>query len=111
MSKSRIADLRIDQGKVRQVVSSSPALRAEMQRRLSSALAFAQEIAPDEIPIGEGYVAGLGWVILERNGELRGYLYSRDPKTFWIEFGTQAAEQHAATPAYHVLARALDRLR
>lgn len=97
---------RLDPVAFREHVLNAPWMVEHMRERAERGKAFAESIAPDAPPYGEGYIASFE-VESGTHGGIhhdRAYatLSNSDYKAHWIEFGTDHTE------AEHVLTRSLD---
>lgn len=97
---------RLDLAAFREHLLNAEWMVAEMRARAERGLAFAESVAPDAPPYGEGYIASFH-VDAGRDGGVhrdRAYatLSNDDDAAVYIEFGTERTE------AQHVLTRALD---
>lgn len=97
---------RLDRAAFRQHLLNAEWMVAEMQQRAERGQAFAESVAPDAPPYGEGYVASFD-VEAGRDGGVhhdRAYatLSNSDDAAVYLEFGTERTEAH------HILTRSLD---
>lgn len=97
---------RLDRAAFREHVLNAPWMVEHMRARAERAKEFAESIAPDAPPYGEGYIASFN-VEAGTNGGIhhdRAYatLSNDDDAASFVEFGTERQE------AQHVLTRALD---
>jgi hypothetical protein len=97
---------RLNPAAFREHLLNAPWMVEHMRQRAEEGKAFAESIAPDAPPYGEGYIASFE-VEAGRDGGIhndRAYatLRNTDDAAVFVEFGTER------TPARHVLTRALD---
>jgi hypothetical protein len=97
---------RLDPAGFREHLLNAPWMVAEMRRRAEEGKAFAESIAPDAPPIGEGYIASFEVESGTQGGVHHDRAYATLSNTsdhaVYVEFGTERNEAH------HVLTRALD---
>jgi hypothetical protein len=101
-----VARYRLDRAGFQELLLNAPWMVEEMHRRAEAAKAFAESVAPDAPPYGEGYVASFE-VESGTHGGIhhdRAYatLRNTDDAARFVEFGTER------NTAHHVLARSLD---
>lgn len=88
---------------------TSPELRAFLEGLGKKGVGFAQGIAPVGNPARDkhsgAYRDGLNYQIHQGKSRMSLRIGARDPKSWWVEFGT------AKMPKYAVLRRTLDFLR
>jgi hypothetical protein len=98
---------RLNRAGFRKNLLNAEFMRAEMERRALRAKEFAESIAPDAPPIGEGYIASFEVESGTEGGihHDRAYATLRNTSEHarYVEFGNG----HEGT-AHHVLTRALD---
>lgn len=100
---------RLDPAAFREHVLNAPWMVEEMRQRAERGKAFAESIAPDAPPYGEGYIASFK-VDAGTNGGVHhdrayGTLSNSDDAAVFLEFGTEKM------PAQHILLRSLDVMR
>src|SRR3954464_8782233 len=107
-----------DQRAMDRILKRSTALRRMITGAGESGVRFAKGIAPDQAPIGRGYVEGLQFQYVSNGhrGLPEGRIVSTDFKTWWVEKGTQPHPTRpggalVSMPAQHVLARTLAHIR
>jgi hypothetical protein len=97
---------KLNRAAFREEILNAPWMVGEMERRAELGHAFAESIAPDAPPIGEGYIKS--FVIFKgRDGGIHGdrayaELANYSPHALFVEFGTDTNEAH------HVLTRAME---
>lgn len=71
---------------------------AEMRRRAERGKAFAENIAPDAEPYGEGYIASFKIRTRKRGGHnnnrAEALLVNTSPHAFYVEYGTHRQRGH-----------------
>jgi hypothetical protein len=100
------ANYRLDRAAFRRNLLNAPWMVQLMRARAEAGKAYAESVAPDAPPYGEGYIASFEVDAGTDGGVHRDRAYGRlrntSPHARYIEHGTERARAH------HVLAAAMD---